>query len=187
MKPIVLAAVFTAALTSAYADTVPTLNLLPSIAGGKAGTVTGWGYDITNTDPIDFLVLNDSTVSGGLSTGTFGTYIDYIASNFIVIGPGLDTGPVNFSQGVAGIGEFDIVAFVPPNLRIPGAINLDYSLFSQDPNNPNFDPGSLVASGTVSASTAVQVVPEPGTGLLMAGASLALGLVWRGRRGARRI
>ena len=181
MKPIVLAAVFAAALASANAATVPAFTLLPSIASGLPGAVTGWGYDITNTDPDNFLVLNDSTVSGSLSTGTFGTYVDYIALNFIVIGPGAGTGPVNFSPGTAGVGEFDIVQFVPI-MAIPGAIDLDYSLFSQDPNSPNFDPGSLVASGTVSANTAVQVVPEPGTVFLLAAASLALGfaLRWRG-------
>jgi len=185
MKLIVLAAVFTAALTSANAATAPTFTLMPAVASGQPGTVTGWGYDITNTDPANFLVLDDSNVSGGLSTGTFGTYVDYVASNFIVINPGASTGPVNFSLGTAGVGEFDLVQFLPPNTKITGAINIDYSMFSQDPNSPNFDPGSFITSGTVSADAAVQVVPEPGTAFLLAAASLALGLAFRGRCGAR--
>jgi hypothetical protein len=70
-------------------------------------------------------------------------------------------------KGSAGVGEFDVKMFVPP-MHISGSINLDYSLFSQDPNSPTFDPGSFVNSGTVLATAAVNIasVPEPASGAL---------------------
>src|SRR5438105_3943394 len=135
MKRILFAALLTAFATGAYA--APVLTLIPTAAGGVAGGVTGWGYEITNPDPTNFLVLNDSFVTGGLSTGVFGHYVDYIASNFIVIGPNGDTGPVAFNRStMAGVGEFDFNPVVPPATRVSGTINIEYSLFSQDPNNP---------------------------------------------------
>lgn len=191
MKRILLT-VFFAALVAAnlFGDSlVPTFALFPNsgTVSGIQGSVVGWGYDITNNDPADWLVLNDSFVTGDLSTGTFGTYVDYIASNFIVIGPSSSTGDVAFNQGAAGTGEFDINAFVPPT-TITGAVNIDYSLFSQDPNNPNFDPGSFITSGTVSAAAAVQVVgvstvPEPASVLFTGLALLPVALTgWRRRK-----
>ena len=184
MKQTLFAALFLTSALSVYAAPIPALTLVPAIASGYPGTVTGWGYDIVNNDPSDFLVLNDSVVMGSLSTGTFGTYVDYIASNFIVIAPDTDTGVVPFVLGSSGVGEFDIVKFVPP-MQIPGSINIDYSLFSTNPNDPNtFDPSSFVDGGTVSATAGVDIAPEPASGaLLLAGCML---LVPLGVRAARR-
>ncbi len=179
MKRIIFAALLTIFATGAYA--VPVLTLIPTTASAQPGGVTGWGYDITNPDPTNYVVLNDSFVTGGLSTGIFGNYVDYIVSNFIVIGPNGDTGPVAFDRAsLSGVGEFDFNAVVPPFTRVSGTINIDYSLFSQNPNDPNFDPGSFVGSGTFSADAAAQIVPEPGSGALTGLAVLAVAfLAWR--------
>jgi hypothetical protein len=181
MKRIFFAAVLMAIATIAYA--APVLNLIPTVAGGSAGGVTGWGFDITNPDPVNFVVLNDSFVTGGLSTGVFGNYVDYIASNFIAIGPNGDTGPVAFNRAtLSGVGEFDFNPVVPPATRVSGTINIDYSLFSQDPNDPNFDPGSFVGSGTVSAVGEADIVPEPGSGVLVGLTLLLVAFpLWRRR------
>jgi len=175
-----IAAAFVLALlvfASAYAAPVPTINLIPSggTVAGLPGTVVGWGYDITNSDPSDWVLLNDSYVDGSLATGTYGTYVDYISAdpNLIVIDPGSDSGPVPFSPGVSGVGEFDIDEFVPP-LAITGDINIDYSVFSEDPNSPSFDPSSFVTSGTLTAPAQVDVVPEPASALLLGAALLPL-------------
>lgn len=165
MKRMILAVFVGAFAATAYAD--PMFALIPTDAiTNVAGGVTGWGYDIKNTDPANFLVLNDSFAVGGLATGIFGTYVDYIASNFIVIGPNSDSGPVPFDQGIAGVGEFDFNKFVPNPTHISGSISIDYSLFSQDPNSPTFDPGSFVTSGTVTAPATASLVPEPASALL---------------------
>ena len=169
---------------SAYGDSL-TLDLFPSgTVSGAAGTVVGWGYNIANNDPSNWAVLNDSFVTGALSTGTFGTYQDYIGSNFIVIGPSSNTGNVAFSQGSTGTGEFDIDMFVPP-MTITGDINIDYTLFAQDPNDPNFDPASFIVSGTISADAQVDVpssVPEPASVGLTLAALLCGGIVLCRRR-----
>jgi len=181
MKRILFAALLITFAPAAYA--VPVLTLIPTTAGAVAGGVTGWGYEITNPDPANFVVLNDSFVAGGLSTGVFGNYVDYIASNFIVIGPNGDTGPVAFNRGtLAGVGEFDFNPVVPPTTRVSGTINIEYSLFAQDPLDPNFDPDSFVGSGTFSASAEAVITPEPGSGMLVALAFVAAALVlWRKR------
>jgi hypothetical protein len=183
MKPI-MPSLFLAALCafSAQASSIPAFSLVPAggIVSGVSGGVVGWGYVVTNNDPSNYLLLNDSTVTGGLGSGTFGTYLDYIASNFIVVNPNSSTGTVLFSKGISGLGEFDIAAVVPPNTIVPGSIALDYSLFSQNPNSPLFDPGSLIAEGTVSATGQVDAnagtstVPEPGSMWLTIAALLPL-------------
>jgi hypothetical protein len=175
MKPII-PSLFLAALFAWTAQADPIFALVPSggTISGNSGGVVGWGYDITNTDPSNWVVLNDSFVTASLASGTFGTYNDYIALNFIVIDPSSSTGSVPFSQGTSGTGEFDIMSAVPPNTVIPGDIDIDYSVFSQDPNSPTFDPGSFVTSGTVFATAQVDVntsaVPEP--------ASMWLTIAW---------
>jgi hypothetical protein len=169
----------------AHATPLPAFSLVPS--GGTisslSGVVVGWGYDITSTDSADWVVLDDSYVTGSLASGTFGSYTDYIASNFIVIDPSSSTGSVHFNAGMTGTGEFDIKAAVPPNTIIPGEIAVDYSVFSQNPNSPSFDPGSFVISGTVFAAATVDVnvsgAPEPRSLLLIVVGSLTLGLAVR--------
>jgi len=188
MRRTVLTLVAALLTATAYGAVLPVFSLFPSgTVSGASGAVVGWGYDITNNDVNDWLVLNDSFVTGSLNAGTFGTYQDYIASSFIVIDPSSSTGDVAFSQGTAGTGEFDIDNFVPPT-TISGGISIDYSLFSQDPNNPSFDPNSFVSSGTVSAAAAVQVglVPEPATVMLTGFALLPLAVAgWRRSRTRR--
>jgi hypothetical protein len=189
---LIIPIVFLAALLAftAQADPLPTLTLVPGSGtiSGNSGGVVGWGYDITNNDPANWLILNDSFVTSSLASGTFGTYVDYIASNFIVIDPSSSTGTVPFSQGTSGTGEFDIDAFVPPNTIIPGQIGVDYSVFSEDPNSPTFDPDSFVTDGTVFATAQVDVnassttVPEPKPVVLLLAALLAVAFAVRKRR-----
>src|ERR1700735_256266 len=108
MKPIIhslfLAALFA---LNAQATSMPTLTLVPAngTISGVSGGVVGWGYDVTNNDPANWLVLNDSIATGSLASGAFGTYKDYIDSNFIVINPSQSTGIVLFNHGTSGIGE----------------------------------------------------------------------------------
>jgi|HubBroStandDraft_5_1064220.scaffolds.fasta_scaffold75697_2 hypothetical protein len=190
MKRTILNVLFAALLAAnVFGDTV-TLTLIPTSGtiSGLLGSAVGWGYDITNNEPTDWVVLNDSFVTGGLNTGTYGTYVDYISSDFIVINPSSSTGDVDFSRGApgTGTGEFDIDAFVPPT-TIAGGISIDYSVFSEDPNSPNFDPDSLVSNGTVSANAQVNIVsptPEPASAGLIIAALMLMGIAMYRRRSA---
>lgn len=181
-------AVFLVALfaVSAHASPPPsqTLALVPSggTIFGSSGGVVGWGFDFTNNASADWVVLSDSFVTGSLGTGTFGSYMDYIALTFTVVNPSSSTGTVPFVLGTSGTGEFDIAPAVPPGTKIGGYIGIDYSVFSQDPNSPSFDPNSFVGEDTVFAQAEV-VTPEPGLKWLTAAGLLPLALaVWRRRQ-----
>lgn len=91
------------------------------------------------------------------------------------------------STAKTGLGEFDIKPTAPPGTTIPGSVLIHYSVFSQDPNDPNFDPNTstVVADATVSASVTINTpaaVPEPASVLLLAAA--ALPFAWSRRRTA---
>ncbi len=154
-----------------YAASVPSIQALPSTVQGRPGTAVGWGLTLTYTAPGDWVLLNDSFFTG---SPVYGTYKDYVVNEFIVAGPAPESSSVTvpFSSGTAGLGEFDINAKVPYT-SVPGNIVVDYSIFSQDPNSPTFDPTSFVGSGQASAAVTVNIVPEPGTfALLLAAFSL---------------
>lgn len=141
---------------------LPTITAIPSngTVGGPPGTVVGWGVNVTFNDPSNWVVLNDSNFTGA---PTYGTYHDYLPTEFIVAGPTPESSSVTvpFVPGSTGLGEFDINPTAPPGAPIGGNINVDYTIFSQDPNDPSFDPGSFVSSGTVPVSVTVLVTPEP--------------------------
>jgi len=186
MKIAIIAPLLAGLLTlGANADPLPSLALVPSggTVAGLPGSTVGFGYDIDNPDPNNYVVLNDSFVTGDLASGTFGTYIDYVALQFIVIDPNTDTGPVPFAQGSAGLGEFDMDLFVPIPTEIPGGISVDYSIFSTDPNSPNFDPNSFITSGTLTATAEVDAaVPEPASVFLVGSLLLPLAFLALRRR-----
>jgi hypothetical protein len=130
----------------------------------------GWGYTLTNT--ADFLVVTGASFT---PSSLYGSFQDYISAfNFIVVGPSPESPSVSqaFNPGThGGVGAFTVSSTAPSGIAITGNIVLNYSLFSQDPNAPNFDPGAslLVADATISAPAVVNIVPEPATFLLIAG------------------
>ncbi|MBV9227581.1 MAG: hypothetical protein JOY85_26410 [Acidobacteriaceae bacterium] len=167
---------------TSYAAPVPTVQAVPATVSGQPGTAVGWGISLAYTESADWVVLNDSFFTG---SQIYGTYKDYVAGEFIVAGPPPESSTVNipFSRSNStGLGEFDINANVP-GTSITGNIVVDYSIFSQDPNSPTFDPGSFVSSGQASAPVAINIVPEPETfGLML----VAIALAACGHREARR-
>jgi hypothetical protein len=186
MKHITLTLLVAAAFAAcAQADTVA-LTLLPSsgVVGGEPGAVVGWGFTITDTSSSDWIVLADSTFTG---SPIYGSYMDYLATGpQYVAGPAPESSTISQSWDAStqlGLGEFDINATAPVGANIPGTINVDYDVFSQDPNDPNFDPDSFVTSGTVSASADVQVTPEPAPLLTMSSVLVLLACAgWRRRK-----
>jgi hypothetical protein len=184
----VVAAVFAACV---QADTL-SLTLIPTSGevSGAPGAVVGWGFTLTDTVAGEWIVLDDSYVGGGLNTGVYGSYVDYVVSQFVVAGPSPESSTVAepWDQATTmGTGEFDLDAIVPLGTVITGTINVDYDLFSVDPNDPAFDPGAdLIGSGTFTDSASILVTPEPASWLLLLSAILVPFVPAARRRLARR-
>ena len=165
----------------AQATPAPDFSLIPSsgTVSGSPGATAGWGFTITNNDSSDWLVLNDSFFTPSNLLGSDGTYTDFIASQFVVIDPGSTSSESFDALLQSGVGSFQIPWSAPEGGTATGTVNVDYSLFSQDPNSPTFDPGSFVTAGTASAGGSV-FVPEPSSALMLLGAApLLIGTVRR--------
>jgi len=183
------AVIFTAL---AHADTL-TLATIPASGdvAGEPGTAVGWGFILTDSSSTDWIELNDSYVSGSLDTGIYGTYVDYLTltnAPLYVAGPAPESPTVNqpwvpSATPPLGLGEFDLYITAPPGLTLSDDINVDYTLFTQDPNSPTFDPSaSFDGTGTFSVAVQVQSTPEPASMTLVGGALLPLLLAIRRRR-----
>jgi len=127
------------------------------------GATILWTMDVTND--ANYMVpssLNYVTASG------VGTFTDLFAIAFLVLGPG-DTAPA--------VGQYDVDAAATPGFVSTGQLVLSYDLFSVDPNDPLFDPGTDALSFgnllALDASVTIQdagEIPEPATlGLLGVG------------------
>ncbi|MGA3129367.1 MAG: hypothetical protein ABSD59_01110 [Terracidiphilus sp.] len=169
MKPFALA--LTLAVTigaiGAHASSL-SLTLTPAsgAVGGAPGTAVGWGFTLTDTSNSDWIILDDSFFTG---SPVYGTYTDYIANQFYVAGPSPEPATVvsPWNQSAqTGTGEFDLYA-TDPSVSFSGTISVDYSLYSEDPNSPDFDPDSLISSGTFTDPVSISVTPEPPTWALM--------------------
>jgi hypothetical protein len=191
MKRITLALLITAAFVACAQAGPISLTLLPTSGtiGGGPGTVVGWGFTITNGSS-DWVVLTGSDFTG---SPVYGSYMDYLSlanAPLYVAGPSPESSTISSSWNSSsnpplGLGEFDINSTALPGAIIAGSIQVDYDVFSQDPSNPNFDPGSFITSGTVSASAQVGVTAEPASLLMMSAALLPLAFAGLRRSKAR--
>ncbi len=194
MKRITLALLIAGALAACAQAAALSLTLLPDSGTvmGKPGTVVGWGFTIAYSGSADWVELTGSDFTGST---VYGSYVDYLSlanAPLYVAGPAPESSTISQSWDPSsspqlGLGEFDINATALPGALIAGSLEVSYDVFSQDPNDPNFDPGTFVASGTVSASADVDVAPEPAP-LLTMGTAMLLSLAFDGlrRRKARR-
>jgi hypothetical protein len=148
---------------------------------GTPGSTVGWGYTITNTT--DYLVVTASAFcSGPLAQpcpNALGTYTDFTAFNFIVVGPAPESTSVSQSFNASlltGIGSFTINPGALVGDSIAGSVFVLFDLYSRSPNDPNFDPTTdFLSSGVIStaASVSVVAVPEPAS-LVLLGSALVL-------------
>lgn len=196
MKRTILAVLVGAVLaTCAQASLIPTLTLLPAngVVAGKAGTVVGWGFTLTYTGLSDWVVLTGSEFTG---SEVYGNYVDYLSlgnAPLYVAGPSPESSTIeqswdSSSNPLLGLGEFDINSTALPGADIPGDIVVHYSVFSEDPTDPAFDPdtSTVVADATVSDSAQVDVTPEPAPLLTMSAALLLFGCAgWRHHKSRR--
>jgi hypothetical protein len=184
VKRSVLTLMAAAAFAAGAHAGVLSLTLTPASGPvyGAAGQAVGWGFTLTDNGP-DWVVLADSYFVG---TPLYGSYSDYIASQFYVAGPTPENATVvsPWNQiAMTGTGEFDLYASDPGGVSFSGTIYVDYDLFSEDPNSPSFDPGSWVSSGTFSDPVQVVITPEPASWILMS-LPFALSMLFAWRRQA---
>jgi hypothetical protein len=148
------------------------ISLSPSsgpVTGGP-GQAVGWGFTLTDSSPTDFIVLGNSSFVG---TPLYGSYTDYIASSsqLYVAGPFPESSNIVSPWNQAsqwGTGEFDLYSTDPVGTIFSGVLNIQYDVFSVDPNDPSFVPDvDTVGSGTFSENISVEVTPEPSTWTLM--------------------
>jgi hypothetical protein len=195
MKRITLAILITAVVAAcAQAAAIPTLTLVPANGqvAGLPGTVVGWGFTLTYTDPSDWVILTGSEFTG---SPVYGTYVDYLSlgsAPLYVAGPAPESSTVQqawVSSSMLGVGEFDINSTALIDAVIKGNIVVHYSVFSMDPNDPAFNPdtSTVVADATLSEAAQITVTPEPSSlSLMLSGVLLSFALAgWR-RRMARR-
>ena len=192
-------AFFVAVTFAAYAlpapIPVPTITLLPASGSisGSPGAAVGWGFTLTYIAPSDWVVLTGSTFTG---SPVYGNYVDYLSRSnapFYVAGPTPESTTItevwNPSLNPAlGLGEFDLNPTALGGASIAGNLVVHYSVFSQDPNSPTFDPdtSTVVADATVTDAAQVNVSPEPGSLWMMSAGllSFAWAAGWR-RRNSR--
>lgn len=176
MKKSVLIILITG-LFALCAQATPTLTVSPASGhvGGEPGATVGWGFTVDNTGP-DYLLLLSSDLNF-TSLPVLGTYTDYLGGQFVVVGPAPEVTSVSESfdsTAQTGVGQFQL----DPLANNFGTANLvvHYALFSQDPNDPSFDPSTvIVPDATLSAAVSISA-PEPGSAAMMlAGVPLLLG------------
>jgi PEP-CTERM motif len=155
-------------VAAAAARAVPTLDLDP--AGGNVsatpGLTTGWGFRLVNDT--DHYLLVTGTQFNLAPLSAFGEYRDLLAAvglSFVIAPHSGLTQAYSHAAGT-GLGEFDVAATAVG--QWPGSLEVDYALFSVDPNLPGFDPAihTIALDVEAFADATVSAVPEPATALL---------------------
>lgn len=187
MKRVILTILIAIAFSAfAAADSITfTLDPTSGNVTGNPGDVVGWGFTLTNTTA-NWVVLDSSSFTG---SPVDGNYVDYLSSALYIAGPSPESSTVQEAwnpSALLGVGEFDINSTAAPGTEIPGNIIVDYSVYSVDPNDANFNPDTdtVIADATLSAPAIVEV-PEPSLFPLLIGA-LFLPIMFAGWRRGRR-
>jgi hypothetical protein len=175
---LLLSIVATVASSPCRADAY-TFSLLPADGSinGPAGSTIGWGYSITNNDPVFYLVptaVNSSSFDNGTPFALF---------DFPVVAPGA-TVSENFSPDVSGFYQFTWDASAPNGFTNVGVFQLSAAFYSGDPfGNGQYlfaaDDSFAPYSATV---TNVGSVPEASTWAMMLVGFAGLGFVVYRRR-----
>jgi len=129
---------------------------------GQPGATIGWGYSITNDDPLNWLVVS------GISAGSFqfGTP-DSSIFDYPILAP-LTSVNVNY-DGTAGLYQLTWDSLAPAGLVNIGTFTLNAELYSSNPYEEGIyieNAGDKLASYEAKVDAAP--VPEPSTILLLA-------------------
>jgi hypothetical protein len=170
-----------ALLCAARAQASPIFTLLPEAGSSVAspGDTVGWGYEIFNDDPTDWLVI-ESLSPGLFEQGTYSELFDYpiLAPDTTVTAP--------YVAGLQGLAEFTWDATAPAGFLNSGIFTIGADLWDGDPfagGLPVSDLFTFTAPYNISTAAETQV-PEPPT-LALLGIGLACIAALRRRRLAR--
>jgi hypothetical protein len=139
-----------------------TFTALPNPAdiSGPAGTIVGWGYDISNDSMSDWLVLTD------LGAGTFQHGTPLSLFDFPILAPG--TQASEQFDPVAGTGLYELTwdPTAPAGFVNSGVFDVSAQWWDGDPlAGGNFL--GIAMDETAPYSATVSSVPEPSTKLLL--------------------
>ena len=159
------------------APVVFTFTTLPAGGAltGNPGDTVGWGYQLVNTDPLNWFVptqLNASSFSIGIPDAS---YFD-----FPTLAPGASA-TVAFDAGAhAGLYGLQIFAFALPGMSDSGNFSLSGEWWNGDPLSGGiFVQGADAQVAPLSVALAVTAVALPGSLWLLA---VGLALLWLGQR-----
>jgi hypothetical protein len=171
-----LAAILWAAPTQA----TPVFTLLPGTGSTVAspGDTVGWGYEITNDDTTDWLVIS----SFNANLFQFGTLTDIL--DYPILAPGA-TVTNSYLPGLQGLAEFTWDATAPPGFTNSGVFTIGAEIWDGDPLLGGVFVSALPDfTSSYAISTTATPVPEPASVLLF-GAGLAV-VVARRRKSRER-
>ena len=172
-----------AATLLATAAQAAVLTLSPAALSGQPGDTAGWGFSLTNDDAANYLLVTGTEFTLA-PPSAFGLYTDLLASrpNFVVLAPLASLAESYDAVLSTGIGQFSFAPSASGGLY--GKLQLNYALFSVDPNSNAFDADlhTVNFDATAFAQASALAVPEPSTWSLFGIAGvLALGLHRRRR------
>jgi hypothetical protein len=181
-QPVLLAGVLLFLAGPVSADIVFTTIPADGNVSGAPGSLVGWGYSITNTDPSDWFLstdLNSDSFSNGTPTLLF---------DFPEVAPGATVTEAFDPMNSIGLFELQWDPSAPIGTVNSGNFVLSGELWDGDPfNGGTFIADALDTSATYTATvTGSGGSPEPGSfPLLVSGLAVMIG--WRIARNRRRV
>lgn len=182
MKRMSLSTTLFALLFAAPAGATPVFTLVPGTGSAVAspGDTVGWGYEISNDDSTNWLVIS----SFSSDFFQFGTETDIF--DYPILAPG-STVTTPYVAGLQGLAEFTWDATAPAGFTNTGVFTIAAELWDGDP----FAGGTFVSSlpdftatYSISTATATTPVPEPGTLVLLLVGAISIVLARRGLPGS---
>ena len=162
---VVLALAAGAPLTAA-----PLVTLVPNggVAQGAPGGLTGWGFEIT-PDPVYWTTFT-TVIPLNETNPMLGLFLDFLGPQGGPSGGVLAPGVTVWTQPSSPFLGLGLGAYLIDGGAAVGAVNSGefLVLYERYSGNPAGCGGCFVDAGFESVPFAVQVVPEPGTGALLA-------------------